>query len=214
MIQLWHLITRRVVGAWAPLVIKSIVCGKLIVAIYWLFFLGKGFFNVKQSLGPRLPNTCACAMCADACWRSTFSFHSPTPCSGGWRWLLPPTFSELTQYVHSGKLSPEEHCMVPAWWGREGEGERLWIVKFSIGRPVRTRHLRVWFQRIREWDMTLTNTQTIQCVRTQTCKWIYKIRVRMLRSQENQEKKVSSVWRVSMGSSVSQNVTLCIIPSW
>ena len=65
-------------------------------------------FQSKTTLGPRLPNTCACAMCADACWRSTFSFDSPTPCSVGWRWLLPPTFSELSQYVPSGQLSPEE----------------------------------------------------------------------------------------------------------
>ena len=154
---------------------------------------------VKQSLRPWLPawhqpHTCAHAVCRDARRKKYVDYDNqkPQPCSGGWRWLLPPTVSELSQYIPSRQLSPEEHCMVPAWWGREGEGEgeRLWIVEFSIVRWVRTRHLRVWFQRIREWDTTLTNTQTIQCLRTQTCKWSYKIRVRMLRSQENQEKKV------------------------
>ena len=142
--------------------------GKLSVVV-------EGF--VKQSLRPWLPawhqphKTCTCthAVCRDARRKMYVDFDNQKhqPCSGGLGLLLPPTVSELSQYVHSVQLSPEEHH-------HPDERERLWIVEFSIVRSVMTTHLRVWFKRIREWDTTLTNTQTIQCVRTQTCKWGYK----------------------------------------
>ena len=74
---------------------------------------------VKQSLRPWLPawhqqhKTCTCvhAVCRDARRKMYVDFDNQKhqPCSGGWRWLLPPTVSELSQYVHSRQLSPEEH---------------------------------------------------------------------------------------------------------
>ena len=152
-----------------------------------------------------LPHTCTCAMFAYTCWRSTFCF-------------LYNIVIHLALLVGVGScLQQSLNCLSMSLLGSYPERnrstlmrerERLWIVEFSNGRSVRTRHLRVWFQRIREWDTTLTNTQTIQCVTTQTCKWSYKKKSKNAafsgKPWEKKEPYEGWVWDIN-------NPTLCTI---
>ena len=79
--------------------------------------------------------------CADARRKKYVDYDNqkPQPCSGGWRWLLPPTVSELSQYVLDKQLSPEEHHY-PDERERETVNCEVQHWQVSVVSGIETRH--------------------------------------------------------------------------